>query len=82
MYKWTSRNDRKVGTIKVMDGRSLVNVVMKKTLMLMFVVVVVMVVVLVVVIVVVGAAAFVVVLSEESHCIVTFILSYRLVRLL
>ena len=82
MYKWTSRNDHKLGTGKVMDGTSLVDAVMKKIVTLVYVVVVVMVVVLVVVFVVVvvaAAAASVIAFSEDSHCTITFILSYRLV---
>ena len=63
---------------KVMDGTNLIDVVMKKIVKLVLVVVVVMVMVLVAVV----SAAAVAVLSEDNQSIVTFILSYRLVRLL
>jgi hypothetical protein len=59
-----------------MDGTSLFDVMMKKIVTLVFVVV------MVVVLVVVAAAAAVIMFSEDSHCTVTFILSYRLVSLL
>jgi hypothetical protein len=78
----TSTNRRAVMTTswrreKVTDGTRLVGGVRKKILILVFVVMVVVVVVLVAVV-----ATSVLVLSEDSQCIVTFILSYRLVPLL
>jgi len=67
-----------------MDGTSLFDVMMKKIVTLVFVVVMVVVLVVVVVVVVAAAAAAaaVIMFSEDSHCTVTFILSYRLVSLL